>query len=343
LKINDAKSRYTMVTTFDDINERTRLQTLLAGVALGDAEDVVAEAPIKSFSASIGDERDPSCLRAIEWQDFRFINETQGDLQSCKAVLSEHLRLIISFKAGSLTDRLNVAPGELKFRLDVKSPNEIKLLRQPQQDMTISVSESQFSRDLPQELAMLLRNLAKAESTRTYTFPSIKDLHLFQAALTGFAVLFDGIAASFNISRRRMVVPIYKKWESAMTRLQVVQKEKVVQLVAFFENFSHGDCMNFMLKSTDIFETSSRSGKFSLRIVDAKFAMPKSRAEGEEGIDHEFVCLDMPEYPGEHDDITIVFDSEAGMSLLSSLFNVPHRREYYHPFAALFLKVILED
>jgi hypothetical protein len=142
---------------------------------------------------------------------------------------------------------------------------------------------------------------------------------LFQAALTGFNVLFDGIASSFNISRRRMVVPIYKKWDAVLTRLQIVQKEKVVQLVAFFENFSHGDCMNFTLKSTDIFESSNRSGKYSLRIVDAKFAMPKTRGEGESGIEHKFVCLDMPEYPGEHDDISIVFDNEAGAYSLSLL------------------------
>ena len=71
--------------------------------------------------------------------------------------------------------------------------------------------------------------------------------------------------------------------------------------------------MNFALKSTDIFETSSRSGKYSLRIVDAKFAMPKARGEEEGSVGHEFVCLDMPEYPGEHDNITILFDTESGM------------------------------
>jgi hypothetical protein len=243
-------------------------------------------------------------------------------------VLSENLRVVLDFKTGTFTDRINVGPGELKIRLDVNSQNELKVLRQPQQDLSLSVSEAQVAKELPKELAKVLAMLEKSESTRTYTFPSTKELHLFQAALTGYEVLFDGMASSFNISRRRMVVPIYKKWDAASTRLQVVQKEKVIQLVAFFENFSHGDCMNFALKSTDIFEASGRNGKFSVRIVDAKFAMPKSKAEGEAGVDHEFVCLDMPEYPAEHDDITIIFDTEDGELSCSLHFRIANSSQH---------------
>jgi hypothetical protein len=129
--------------------------------------------------------------------------------------------------------------------------------------------------------------------------------------------MFDGLAASFNISRRRMVVPIYKKWDAATTRVQLVRRDKTVQLVAFFENFVHGECMNFTLKSTDIFEHFGRNGRFSLRIVDAKFPLPKGSGEGEGAAENGFVCIDQVEYPGEHDDITIVFDSDAGLSTSS--------------------------
>ena len=119
----------------------------------------------------------------------------------------------------------------------------------------------------------------------------------------------------FAISRRRMVVPIYKKWETNKARIQIIQQEKVFQLLAFLEDFNHGKAMNFVLKGTDVFENVGRSGKFGIRIVDAKFALPKSNAEE----DAEFVCLDMPEYPGEHDDILIGFDSEKGKFLPGSL------------------------
>lgn len=115
--------------------------------------------------------------------------------------------------------------------------------------------------------------------------------------------------SSFSIARRRMVVPIYKKWEATSARIQIVSNEKSTQLLAFFSDFSHGKCMNFVLKGTDTLETFSRSGKYGIRIVDAKFALPKT--DNEPAAD--FVCLDMPDYAIEHDDVVITFDAEEGM------------------------------
>lgn len=312
LKIVDSKSKYRMVLGFNDASERSRLHTLFSGTALEPGEDVVAEGLMKacSFVGHSPEAKDFTCLKMLDWQSFRIFNEFDSDPQDTKTVLSDHLRTVLDFKTGSLTDRVNVAPGELKLRLDVKISKELKVLRQPQEDMTLSVIESQVSRELPYELSELLGRVNQCQSTRAYLFPSLQDLHLFQSALTGFAVLYDGMATSFNISRRRMVVPIYKKWDAAATRLQIVQRGKEIQLVAFFEGFSHGDCMNFELRATDVFESSGKSGKYLLRIVDAKFAMPKARVEEEGSVAHEFVCLDMPDYPGEHDDITILFESE---------------------------------
>lgn len=103
------------------------------------------------------------------------------------------------------------------------------------------------------------------------------------------------------------MVPIYKKWEAALARVQIVRQEKVVQMLAFFGDFQHGTCMNFVLKGTDIMESFGRSGKFGIRMVDAKFALPKK----DDNPASNFVCLDMPEYPIEHDDLTVTFDTEA--------------------------------
>jgi hypothetical protein len=159
-----------------------------------------------------------------------------------------------------------------------------------------------------------LNTFNKSETLRQYRFSSANELNAFQAAVTGFSVVFDGIAESFAISRRRMVVPIYKKWEASGARIQLLQRDKVLQLVAFFEGFSHGHCMNFTMKATDVFEALNRSGKFAVRLVDAKFALPKDGDDKYEGVDKGFICLDMPDYPAEHDDITISFDSEPGTS-----------------------------
>lgn len=109
-----------------------------------------------------------------------------------------------------------------------------------------------------------------------------------------------------------MVVPIYKKWECNNARVQILNQDKVVQLAAFFVDFSHGKCMSFVLKGTDTVETFTRGGKSGVRILDAKFSLPKPPEEEDAG----FATLDMPEYPSEHDDITILFDGEASKSLL---------------------------
>jgi hypothetical protein len=313
VKIDEGQLKYTMVFTFENVDERSRLYAKLTGTMLGSTESVVAETKFRTFSIAGTDSEDSKCLKELNWQGMKVINEEEEeDSQNPTSVISRKLRVIMDFRVGNIIDRVNMDSGELKLRLGVSTTTELKIFRQRQQDMTISVSESQVSKEMPSEFAELLSTVARSQSVRTYTFPRLEDLHVFQAALTGFTVVFDGLAASFNISRRRMVVPIYKKWDAATTRVQLVKRDKAVQLVAFFENFAHGDCMNFALKSTDIFETFGRSGKFSLRIVDAKFPLPKSTGEGEGAVENGFVCIDQVEYPAEHDDITIVFDSESG-------------------------------
>lgn len=135
------------------------------------------------------------------------------------------------------------------------------------------------------------------------------------------------IASTFSISRRRMVVPIYKQWTANTIRLQIVHQDNVLQLLAFFDDFSHADAMNFRLSSMDTFEKKDSGGKFGLKLVDAKFALPVDQRRGEgkmqkaegriagwTGTKRRFVCLDEIEYPGEHDDILIMFDSAEGTS-----------------------------
>lgn len=109
------------------------------------------------------------------------------------------------------------------------------------------------------------------QSVRTYTFPNISDLKILQMAITGFSVLFDCMASSFSISRRRRISPYHKEWSSPHTRVQVLKRGSVVQLVAFFEGFKHGKCMNSALKETDVYHTR---GDLALKMVDAKFSLP---------------------------------------------------------------------
>ena len=111
-----------------------------------------------------------------------------------------------------------------------------------------------------------------------------------------------------------MVVPLYKRLEASLARILIIHDDatSTTQLVAVLEDFSLGRCMNFVLRSTDAFEPFSKSGKHYIRLVDAKFAMPKSEREA----GWRFVCLDTPMYPAEHDDVVVGFESEEGELLL---------------------------
>ena len=148
-----------------------------------------------------------------------------------------------------------------------------------------------------------------------------------------YVLTLPSLANSFSISRRRMVVPIYKQWTANRIRLQIVEQDNIIQLLAFFEDFSHADAMNFQLRLTDTFQKTDKGGQFGLKLVDAKFALPVDERRGEgkiqkaegrvTGWKRRFVCLDEIEYPGEHDDILIMFDSAESKSCQS------HLRETY--------------
>lgn len=320
LKFDNGRTKGNMVMSFADDQDRLRIHSLLIGTALQRDEQVFCEVPLKGvwLSERYGDGKNLglTSMSRLPWQRARIINhDNDGDRPSC--VLSDRLRVVYEFQDGTLTDRINVAPGELKIRLDVNNPSCIIVYRLAQSDITVAVTEAKVSKELPQALALGLDIIRQAPTIRTFMFPSMNEMHAFQTAITGFKVLFDDVASAFAISRRRMVVPIHKKWEAGLTRIQIVQQDGVMQLLAFFDNFSHGQSMGFTLKGTDVFESFSRGGKAGLKIDDAKFPLPKVLPPDSDSIqaaaEAAFVCLDLPELPGEHDDITILFDSEAGM------------------------------
>lgn len=315
VKFDDGRRKGSMVLTFNDEKERLRLHSLLIGTALHHDESVVAEIPLESLeiTTQLADKEGIACLKRLPWQQIRIIND-EASGERPPTVLSEKLRIAIEFKNGTLVDRVNVAPGELKIRLDVHDLTAIQILRQPQQDMTVAVSEAQVPRELPRDLTEALAVLKGSATVRRFQFKSLANLHEFQYCLTGHKVIFDGVACTFAISRRRSVVPIYKKWEAGATRVQLVQEDKQIQLVAFFSDFSHGQCMSFVLKGTDVFEAMNRAGKPGLKIVDAKFPLPQTGEDGSGRTPDEmaFVCLDLAELPGEHDDIFILFDTDEG-------------------------------
>lgn len=319
-----------MYIVFNDSKERNHLFGTFTSMNQLEDEAVFAQVPLKAFNIESADQAEgftqkgSHVLERLQWQEVKVLNQDPEavGLEAPPTVMSESLRFVCKHSAGIVSDRMNLGPGELLVRLPIDGAAELTLLRNPQQDMAVAVDASRSEKDVPDALAELSRTLATASTIRKLTFNSFKDLHAFQLAVTGFHVKFDGIASTLQISRRRMVVPIYKQWTANTIRIQIVVQDNIVQLLAFFEDFSHADAMNFQLKSMDVFEKTDKGGKPGLRLVDAKFALPVEERRGEgkmgkeegrisgwAGMKRKFVCLDVIEYPGEHDDMVISFDS----------------------------------
>ena len=307
----------TLSPTFRDTQDREIFQSVLCGTSIAKEEYCYGSLPLRDFiieaiSADCGPiiPDEDTHLETVHWNKLRITNRSPPPYghAALATVRAEHLRIMVESDVGTLTDRVNLRAGEMQMNLSVADFNEIKLLRPPQPDMTWSLIDGKLPKEDLDSVCRILQKMVSSKTVRTYRFRSLQDLHGFQSMVTGFKVLFDGHTTNFAISRRRKGLPLHKQWEASSARLQVISQDKVFQLVVFFKDFSHGACMNFVLKATDVFEIFSKSDIFFLRLVDAKFAMPK----GEEEQTRDFVCLDLPEYPGEHDDITIGFDNEQG-------------------------------
>ncbi|KAI4173784.1 MAG: hypothetical protein LQ343_002787 [Gyalolechia ehrenbergii] len=319
-----------MVMSFQQEADRELLYALLNGTKLSDDENGSDTLSLKNCDIMTNLNCETSLsnrtglLGSLAWKRLQVLGRRGQQLE----LGGPTLRICAECDIGSIADRINLGPGELQMRLHCDTVDRVDILRAPQTDMTACFADNSLSEKQYEGLRQLLDSVTRSPTLRVFNFGSLNDLHTFQTLITGFSVLFDGFAKSFAITRRRMVVPIYKRWEASTTRLQIVRHDKTFQLVAFFRDFSHGSCMNFVLKSTDVFESFSRSGTPHLCIVDAKFALPKEETDP----NHRFINLEMPEYPGEHDDITIGFETDHDRDAFSNALPAPAPKasEYYN-------------
>ncbi|PTB65323.1 hypothetical protein BBK36DRAFT_1170063 [Trichoderma citrinoviride] len=328
VKFENGRQKGRMVMVFGDEKERARFHSLLTGTSIEPGEKVFTDVPVSSvtIAQSLREPLGMAPFSRLQWKAGRVVNDEYGaEGDAAPTVLADRLRIILEHQYGTITDRINVEPGELRMRLEVSNAKVLKLLRQPQQDVTIAIAESQVGKDVPRNMYDSLQLIRLNQTIRSIEFNNLKDLHAFQYAVFGFEVIFDALAVTFAIARRRMVVPIHKKWEAGYTRIQVIkQEDKQLQLLAFFEDFSHGHCMNFVLKGTDLYEAFHRGSKSGIRFVDAKFPLPRLPADKDGDYDDmAFVCLDLPDLPGEHDDISIMFENEEDRDRLAQVLPAP--------------------
>ncbi|QDS70578.1 hypothetical protein FKW77_010546 [Venturia effusa] len=281
--------------------------------------------PINSLEAYGPASRNP--LGRLTWQELVVINSDpkNPDHDVGQTVLSDNLRIVSQAAAGTMTDRVNVAPGEMRVRLQTDGGSELVICRPPQDDLSLSLDSASKDPYMPKELNDVQRAMFMHSSIRTYSFFSLQDLHAFEKAITGFTVRYDGVASAFSIARRRAVTALskHKKIEATKTRIQIVShvNGRMVQLLAFFDDLPQTDALNFQLKGVDVFERhegKTGKGKYGVKMVDVKFSLPRldkgekaTTADGKGRVERKFVSLDMLEPPAENDDVIVGFEDEA--------------------------------
>jgi len=322
----------TMFMVFAQLKDRQDFYSALNQADLGPEEMQYAALRLRKMTIEpLGDfeSKGPhNPLGRMQWQELMVINKDpfNPDDDFGETVLSDDLRIVSQGAGGTITDRINIGPGELRIRVNADGTPGITVLRQPQDDLTMTFDRriAPFTPEQAEELHAATQILP---TKRTFTFFNADDLHTFQCAITSFKVKFDGLASSFTISRRRPMTAIskHKKLEAKLTRIQIVShdNDKIVQLLAFFDtiDFPYAESLGFLLKSVDVFErydgSKSSPGRCGVRLVDAKFSLPKEKTNKArpEDIGRPYICLDMPDFAGENDDIWIGFDEENGKSI----------------------------
>lgn len=329
IRVKEEQKQCRMLLVFPNAASRSSLYDVLNGLSIGPDECIVGKMAVTSFDLRAALQGDGVSSRGLgqqnlQWQKLGVTNLRPNSIDSRipTTVESDHLRIIARHTTGCVTDRVNLGKGELQLRLATAETlvPVLQILREPQEDITASVDERHARPEVVDATTDLLRTCRSQATIREFRFASLPDLHNFQAAITGFTVLYDGVAASFGISRRMMVVPIHHKWQAANVRLQLVQAGNVTRVLAFMEDFIHADALCFQIKSSDNFEAGkgdSKGKKWTVKMVDAKFSLPrreKGEIDPEQKIRRRFVNLEGLEYAEEHDDITVSFDTEQGTS-----------------------------
>ncbi|SMY18668.1 unnamed protein product [Zymoseptoria tritici ST99CH_1A5] len=354
LRIREEQRQCRILLVFPDASVRQELYAALTGIKLQSDESIISKTSLSSLLIESADpahfSATPSPLQSLKWSTVSVTNGLPDPTSPTHArhasstVESDALRLVAQNATGTLTDRLNLGKGELLLRFPPPSPatprDTIQLLRARQEDATLAIDVRSTPPHIVGELSKVHNFLTSGATLRTLSFPTVGALHAFHEAVTGYTVLFDGLATTFAISRRRMVVPIYKKLEAGNVRIVVVSRSATAggrqsfgpgagggggggcggvdtKVLAFMEGFAACEALCVRVREMDVVEKVKGGG---VKLVDAKFTLvaPGTGTGGEEegdgggfgGLKGRFVNLEGLEYAEEHDDLTVGFEGE---------------------------------
>ena len=332
-----------LLMVFNNEQDSRMLLDTLNSFVLSQGESQLCATRLKCLSIESSDQAEAfsassrNALSRLQWHEVVTLGKDPETPNSGFESLTppSNLRVVAQSAEGTVTDRIDVGPGELSVRLSSDGKPDLTVFRAAQESMSITLDPSKGSQQLSGELADIQRTVFMLPTVRTFSFYTSEDLHAFQASITSFQVIYDGLAQAFTIARRRPVTALsrHKKLEASTTRLQIIshERQRVIQLLAFFEDMPQADALNFQLKGVDEFERyddKHSKGHYGVKMVDAKFTLPvrergdrddrgSRSATPDEGanfrnLERRFVCLDALEPPAENDDIVIGFESEQG-------------------------------
>jgi hypothetical protein len=192
-----------MLMTFHEVEERTKIHSVLLSMMPRDGETKTREFQFRSYA--IEEPADPASGRpptthltfpagnaAVIDQEHAFVEHGYGP-----TILSEHLRAFIATEWGSVTDRINLGkpvnllnyvsgrplltssytgPGELKLGLDVNRLTGMSLYRPAQQDLTVSLADNLIRPEMPDQVAEFMQKATAKPMVRRFDFASMQGM-----------------------------------------------------------------------------------------------------------------------------------------------------------------------
>lgn len=353
LRVNEIGRCRRAVIGFQSLQDREMFRDFISGTILGPQDNVRLKIASSGTTFSLPDNALQPLSVSLNWQILQVLETIEANPDDKVKKRSsvkpfQNVRIMMYDKIGSILTRVSSSVGAVQIRLEAKALATLKILhRIDSHRSTVTAGPDLDGLDTVQRVFDLMSK-PNDEVIQTCAFANVRDLHLFQAAITGYQVLFDAVAIHFSIPRRRMFVPITQTWGTTGARVQVVRREGLLRLIAFFEGYELADSLDFQVKSSDAFEKvdvkASKGhgderrptrGGYGVKLVDAKFLLPGSGKDDEDErngvnvireIGAKFVNLDVDQYAMEHEDITIAFETEQGeCSLCGPLLRTRHR------------------
>lgn len=199
LKVKEDSRSRSMVLTFDRIEQRTLMHSLLLGMLANENETTSSNLQTRSFS--IEEARDPvtggpgmshlkfnaGSVSVIDLDpSYPYLDRSYG-----QQILSESLRALISTDWGTVTDRINLGmrflpsvrgastdtmlgPGEMKIGLDPNSNTTFTMYRAKQEDMTVAIAENLVEKELPDRLTQFLEASKIKPTIRRFDFNTVE-------------------------------------------------------------------------------------------------------------------------------------------------------------------------